>query len=482
MAILASLAYHDFRDTKNVIGYDANTTNEYHNNTRWAFSLADDPRPSQYLVDHIENSPSLLWGRRENRARTLFVGIIARFQVSFCQTRYKVAQLVLNKLALSNSTYGADVTTKQQCKLQLLQKHEAGKRYNVEWVLTNWHEEKAKIRWHDTDLIIATSGTSEIVLAFAGTASKADALTNIQTLEPASHSGLFDQEGVINSTNSSVEGNIHRGFLNAYSRVVRGNIQKLNGNIIGSNSTKSLDEYFKKCITQQMAPQGQSTAIATIKPRSSHRIRHDKKKEIKRRSNKQVCHSDGNRLMDILRDITATSLRSGHTVHLVGHSLAGALATIHALDIVMNQAHDTPLDRLHLWTFGAPEVADSLFFQSAGTRSPRLRDFFSDGRRYHRYVTQSENNCDTDLVASITSKSLNRRTMRRLGGVRGNVVHTIDPSFLLCNATGGELHKLGSYLGGISSSISSKRTLNTDFPSHMKSLLGEAKGKGRQAV
>ena len=61
----------------------------------------------------------------------------------------------------------------------------------------------------------------------------------------ASHSGLFDtwrvggmaDDGATNSTSdtiptsssSSVEGNIHRGYLNAYARVVRGKIRRIDG-------------------------------------------------------------------------------------------------------------------------------------------------------------------------------------------------------------------------------------------------------------
>jgi len=488
MAILASLAYHDFRDPEDWLVHDGYNMTNY-NNTSWAFSLADDPPPAPYLAEYDDGSVSLSWEKRRNRIQRIVAGIVARFRVLFCQTRYKVARIVPEKLRLSKPYHRTNMTAVQQCKQKLLQKHEGGKRYSVDWVLNDWHEEKAKIRWHDTDLIIATSGKSDIVLAFAGTTSAADALTNLQTLEPASHSGLFNQKAVTNSTNSTVEGNIHRGFLNAYARVVRGKIRKINKNHSRSTSTKSLHDYFNKCIIQQHAPQSNSTAIATIKQNKSNNVimklvnkrkkRHDKKKDIMRKRNKNVCRSHENRLMDILRDVTTNSLQSGQTVHLVGHSLAGALATIHALDIVMNHV-DTPIDRLHLWTFGAPEVADSLFFESAGTRSPRLRAFFSDDARFHRYVTQSEKNCATDTVASITSKSLNRRVVRRLGGVRGNVIHTIDPSFLLCNVSGAELHELGTYLSGLSL-LSPKHTLSTDFSSQMKSWLGEKKGEEVEA-
>lgn len=54
-----------------------------------------------------------------------------------------------------------------------------------------------------------------LVVAFAGTASTVDAFTNVQTFEPADHSHFFDG----GRKNQTVQGSLHRGFLNAYSRV-----------------------------------------------------------------------------------------------------------------------------------------------------------------------------------------------------------------------------------------------------------------------
>ena len=61
---------------------------------------------------------------------------------------------------------------------------------------------------------------------------------------------------------------------------------------------------------------------------------------------------------------------------------------------------------------------------------------------------------------------------QRLGGVRGNVIHTIEPSLLSVNITGGEsLHELTSYLRGIS--LMTDYKLYTNFPSELRSWLGE---------
>jgi hypothetical protein len=55
--------------------------------------------------------------------------------------------------------------------------------------------------------------------------------------------------------------------------------------------------------------------------------------------------------------------------------------------------------------------------------------------------------------------------------MRGDMIHVNEPSFLLSNVTGVELHELRTYMRGISSSGSSspENALRTDFPSHIKS-------------
>ena len=505
MAILASLAYHDFRDDDKFP-------------TRWAsFALMDDPPPSRYLAmigsddgreaSHASSTSSAWRDKKRDRMRRRATGIVDRFQVKLCQSRHGLLRLAIQKtptlqsirhlmisLRLPYKDTAITSTTKDKCKRKILHRKEGGKRFNVEWILSDWHEKEANIRWHDTDLIIATSGTSDLVIAFAGTSSPADALTNIQTLEPASHSGLFEQRrGAADDANStaassSLGGNIHRGYLNAYARVVRGKIRRLVGDDdVGSRRpagslivSKTLDDYYNECMTIQKhmnasAHRDDAAAMPTTKPTDDDRNKKRHKKKRQREGNQSACRSSGRRLMDILRNVTTSALRSGRNVHLVGHSLAGSLATIHALDVALNYDRaSAPMENLHLWTFGAPEVADSIFFESVGHRSRRLRDFLADTRRHHRYVTQSIKNCGTDVVASITSSALNRgRTVRRLGGVRGDVVHVNEPSFLLCNATGVELHELRTYLSGISSSGSSSHELRTDFPPQIKSWLGE---------
>ena len=150
MGILASLAYHNF-DTK---GDDANTT--------WGFSLIDDPLPIQYLSEESDSRSSTTTTRRKKRSlvHAILAGTIARLHVETCQIRYKVAQ-ILQSVVSDSKLYKSPnrISYKKQCKHKILKQHGKGKKYIVEWYFSDWHEKNKVKAWHDTDLIIATSGT-----------------------------------------------------------------------------------------------------------------------------------------------------------------------------------------------------------------------------------------------------------------------------------------------------------------------------------
>ena len=74
--------------------------------------------------------------------------------------------------------------------------------YSFDYFFYDWYEPTGVkgLRFHDTDVLISTTSSQEkagsfpdtLVVAFAGTASVADAVTNVQTFEPANHSKFFE--------------------------------------------------------------------------------------------------------------------------------------------------------------------------------------------------------------------------------------------------------------------------------------------------
>jgi len=165
--------------------------------------------------------------------------------------------------------------------------------------------------------------------------------------------------------------------------------------------------------------------------------------------------------MTILRELVTEYLSAGKAVHLTGHSLGGSLATLLALDIIINFPN-VPVHKLELWTFGGAQLADDAFYQSALAVAPRLKNFLQPDSimgnlqapttrvgvgtiahrrrsQCHRFVTVSDD-CEVDFVSTLAQKTLapdneqniHGKTARKLGGIRGNsVVHLVDPHYLL---------------------------------------------------
>lgn len=291
----------------------------------------------------------------------------------------------------------------------------------------NWFEPTfAGTRYHDTDLIVATHNKNELSIAFAGTESPSDHFTNIQTFEPANHSALLGMKS----------GSLHRGFLNAYSRVSQGSILRL---------------CDKDCSPSLVGPLMTAYGHCTL---SRNKTRFHPTKEIRQRK-RGGCRVKKRKLRDILCDLVADALKRSKTVHITGHSLGGGLATLLFLDVLVN--FDVPVKKLHLWTFGAPQVADDQLLNTI----ERL-----DRASIARFVTLSEASCRADMVSNVTSwllpshrKNLRGHAARRLGGVRGNVAHITRPYHLLCEDS--HLHATASYV----TSIAQKSTceLSTDL-------------------
>ena len=392
--------------------------------------------------------------------------------------------------------------------------------YTFQYWLYNWFEPTSVpgVSYHDTDLLVSTSRNNKVlVLAFAGTQSAADHVTNVQTFEPASHSGFFHGGG-----NVTMEGSLHRGFLNAYVRVERGSVLRLCRNCSAweeSEPINSLHKRYGRCTrdnnTERRRPQGLETDTksgstktdASDKVKSTDQIDHAQVWNGLESENSKVtskkkggCHSRDEKLTTMLRELVTKSLQSGYTVHVSGHSQGGSLATLLALDIVINFP-DVPISSFHLWTFGAPQVADDLFLQSAIAAAPRLLQFLHEHgkRRFHRFVTLSDD-CKVDFVSTVTKRALpaHRRNLRgkaarALGGVRGSVIHLAKPHYLFTPyqyTANGQDHANGTvsnktttrsalaahatinYLQGISRE-SRDYPLSTDLPSNLKAWFGE---------
>jgi len=339
------------------------------------------------------------------------------------------------------------------------------KRYSFQYSLYNWKESGvAKVRFHDTDMLLSTSNNGkELVIAFGGTASAGDLSTNLQTFESANHSSFFQGDGI--------EGSLHRGFLNAYSRVDEGYILPLGNASHSMPLLRDIYDLFTKCeekvrkkrknnnsTTPQISGLMLTTEIyeGSSKKRNNTSTNNDKEK---RRS--RGCHLKRIKLSDILRQIVIDALQKGLTVHVVGHSLGGALATLLAGDVIVN--HPSVLvKKLHVWVYGSPQIADDTFLRSAMNAAPRLKKFLRGNGRFNRFVTLS-NRCKVDAIVDVTKAALSER--KKLGGVHGSVVHFAEPRYLLTDAqSSAAAHELDQYLNSLEGT-KSKDPLAIDLPS-----------------
>jgi len=372
-------------------------------------------------------------------------------------------------------------------------------KYQFNYWLYNWYEPTAlpNVNFHDTDVLVSMTTAAPVmssdrktknhsscqqqqqqqqtlVLAFAGTASASDAFTSMQTFERANHSSTFGGIRAIEKNNSerkqghqqniTIEGSLHRGFLNAYSRVERGNVVRL-----VRPTTENLNNFNGDDGDKMTVSPSESTLMASLDRRFGHCLMHATKNRTTTRPSREgsisnsskdydntsttnvkrtkngVCRARGERLGVILRELVTDAVRQGHTVHITGHSLGGAIGALLALDVVVNFPQ-VPVSNLYLWTFGAPQVADDVFLRSAMEAAPRLRPFVSqqlDGGirrssnknnngRFRRYVTISDD-CNVDFVSSVAERTVRalRRGARRIGGVHGEVVHFSEPHYIL---------------------------------------------------
>ncbi|KAL3938920.1 MAG: hypothetical protein SGBAC_006263 [Bacillariaceae sp.] len=350
-----------------------------------------------------------------NRSRQVYSGM----RYNFCRFSNSVAvTLVQSNAALANFNETESNNTLDGCRRDLTTRGNKRK-YRLHYYFYNWHEQGvAGIKFHDTDLLILTSDDDkELIIAYAGTASTADMVTNAQTFEPANHSSFF-----IGAENRPIQGSLHRGFLNAYSKVNRGSVLRLSNRTMSKSMEKSMRLALRNCKTRK-------------RNKKPGKGKDDSQSGSKREAS---CVFAGVKLVDILRRFVVDALKRGTTVHVTGHSLGGGLGTLFAGDILINFP-EVPVRKLHLWTFGAPQVADSLFLESAIRAAPRLKSFLLNRGhgRYHRFVTLSDT-CKADMISEVAKTTLashktnlHGRSARKWGGVHGHVSHFTEPHYLL---------------------------------------------------
>jgi hypothetical protein len=403
--------------------------------------------------------------------------MLLKIREQLCRLRQFLQRLLEDQLLVQGDRYreerknvrvDGDLWCREKIDLMHnMEKDEGNPKHSFAYYLFDWYEPTSVpgVKYHDTDLLVSTQGNHSLELAFAGTASAADHVTNVQTFESASHSKLF--HGGNRTSGTSIEGSLHRGFLNAYSRVQRGSVLRLYPNGNKSELTHSLDQRYEHCTWDALLPvpvtkkkrQARESKNATnstdlpanatdnLLPNNSEPIEDDESYTTSQETSgtdnisvhkKGGCRSRDEHLMTTLRELVTSALLSGKAVHISGHSLGGGLATLLGLDVVINFPH-VPVTRLHLWTFGAPQVADDVFLKSAMKAAPRLRLFVekNGNGRVHRFVTLSDD-CKVDFVSTVAGRALpshgsnlRGKAARTFGGVRGTVVHFADPHYLL---------------------------------------------------
>jgi hypothetical protein len=403
------------------------------------------------------------------------------------------------KTTTSTTTSTTTAERPLSCHARYWQKQAKKEYIQLQYQFYDWYEPTKLGNYHDTDLLVSTSHNGHtLILSFAGTASHADVVTNLQTFEPASHSGFLLHRGggggggggggrrlrqnhnstttTTNSTNDNGNGNhqnrkkkkgstrgaLHRGFLNAYSRVERGSILRLCDNCTKNDKMilHRLNQEFGHCTrdsylgihNQDNASKDDTGEILSVLESSEFLSRttdeeHDvvtdeinpvvAALEVKPIRKRGGCHARNKKLRTILQELVVDALEDGRTVHITGHSLGAAIGTLLALDIIVNFP-DTPVSQLQLWTFGAPQFSDNEFLESAIEKAPRLEHFLDANHgKFHRFVTLSDS-CQEDIVSTVTQQALAPQerdirglAARRVGGVRGSVVHLAKPHYLV---------------------------------------------------
>ena len=223
----------------------------------------------------------------------------------FCRLRRFVANIlrtILRRKVISPSCHTPKV---------LSERHP----YVLRYWLHGWFEKTIipGVNFHETDLLIATRSKNTLVISFAGTSSRTDHATNLQTFEPVKHSGIFGNH----------QGSFHRGFFNAYSRVDRGQVHSLSpANGTHQLHLPTLDTMFHQCTFDRSNRTRQE--LGGLNHRHGFRTGKIPKRKgpttLVRRK-RGGCFVAGYKLMHLLQELVIAALGKGITVHISGHSL-----------------------------------------------------------------------------------------------------------------------------------------------------------------
>jgi len=312
MAVLATLAYLPFDHQGVVVG-----------------------RPRKAQAGAREEEEATFGFRLMRRKRRLRF-----FRLQLCRVRRGTMELIRRFPFRRRHKSQQTAPLPSSCRDKINQRHPEHERHRLDfdYWFHDWVEPTAVpgVHYHDTDLLVSTSNNNKMLtLAFAGTSSAADHVTNLQTFEKASHSGLF--RNAVSDTSTAIEGSLHRGMLNAYSRVDRGSVLRVSASpqnsteVVKKYTIRSLEERFGHCTPNSIYNGSTATMSADVSPMDTTTTNAS---GVQKRSNNKgqrissakvgrngVCHSRGEKLMTILREIVSNALLRGRTVHIAGHSL-----------------------------------------------------------------------------------------------------------------------------------------------------------------
>lgn len=193
------------------------------------------------------------------------------------------------------------------CPTSAFQK--ASAKFELKYWFKDWREPTVipGVRYHDTDLVVA-SRRDDIILIFSGSASPTDHATNIQTFEKANHAGLFPGNG-----------SLHRGFLNAYSRVNHGLLYSFANDTRGKRNMWQELDLMDTCRIGRPVTRGRYEWIRVT--RGSTNTTNGSLNIMVKQRRKGGCILKHIRLRRLLLFAVQDALLSRKRVHIAGHSL-----------------------------------------------------------------------------------------------------------------------------------------------------------------